>query len=120
METAEEVLTDYMTVDGEYGKHRIPGTEDWVIVASEGEWDYSWTMFKAFYSPSARRFFWHGDSGCSCNSWSDDLTSSESFENGDRDALLRAWETFAKDRNWAYSIEEYQKGISHIREFEVK
>lgn len=119
MEDANDLLKIYMNLEGEYKEHRIPGTEDWVTVANEGEGGWDWCIFNAFYSPSARRFFWHGDSGCSCNSWDDDLKTSADFQDGDRDALLRAWEVFAKD-SYAFSIEDYQRGVSRIRTFEVK
>lgn len=94
------------------------GTEDWVVVAELGDQGgYNWTDFNAFYSPAARRYFWHGDSGCSCNSWSDDLSTAADFENGDKDALLRAWETFAKEREYTITTSIYLAGVSTIRAF---
>lgn len=64
---------------------RLPGTEDWLEVAKLGDQGgYSWSDFNAYYSPSARRYFWHGDSGCSCNGWGDELGSSEDLQNGGR------------------------------------
>lgn len=97
---------------------RIPGTADWVEVALLGDgggWD--WTDFNAFYSPSARRYFWHGDSGCSCNSWGDSLGDADSFENGDRAALLRAWQTFAKEHEYSIGVTDYTSGVETIRNF---
>lgn len=97
---------------------RIPGTDDWVEVATLGDQGgYDWTDFNAFYSPSARRYFWHGESGCSCNSWGDDLSSASDFQNGERDALLRSWETFAKVNEYSISVTEYQHGVGEIRNF---
>ena len=94
----------------------MPGTEDWILVAELGDGGgYDWTDFNVFYSPSARRYFWHGDSGCSCNSWSDGLSTDADFENGDRTALSRAWEAFAKD-SYAFSVTEYLSGVSTIRD----
>jgi len=96
---------------------QIPGTEDWAEVADLGEGGYSWCEFKAFYSTSARRYFWHGGTGCSCNSWSDDIANAADFENGDRAALLRAWETFAKDHEYSIHVSEYIPGVTAIRNF---
>lgn len=97
----------------------IPGTEDWVEVADLGEGGYSWTEFKAFYSPSARRYFWHGDSGCSCNGWSDDLSTVADFGDGDLAALLRAWETFTKEHSYAFTTADYLSGVTEIRKFKA-
>jgi len=95
----------------------MSGTEDFVIVAELGEGGYDWCEFNAFYSPSARRYFWHGDSGCSCNSWSDDLASAADFEDGDRAALLRAWESFAKDNEYSITTSDYTDGVTKIHNF---
>ena len=110
-----ELLEKY---DYETNKY-IPmdGTADWVEVSDLGEGGYEWTEFKAFYSPSARRYFWHGDSGCSCNSWRDDLDSAADFENGDKAALLRAWEAFAKEHPYAIQVSDYLDGAEEIRKF---
>lgn len=77
------------------GYIRIPGTEDWVEVFDIDTGGYEWTAFKGFYSPSARRYFWKGDSGCSCNSWDEDLNNAQDFENGDRAALRNALRDYA-------------------------
>ncbi len=96
----------------------MTGTDDWVEAAALGDGGgYEWTEFKAFYSPSARRYFWHGGSGCSCNSWNTDLTSSADFEDGDRGALLRAWEAFAKDHEYSIPVSVYLPGVSEIHNF---
>lgn len=97
----------------------LPGTEDWVRVAAleDGRCDYEWTEFRAFYSPSARRYLWHGDSGCSCNGWGDDVRTPSDFEDGDRAALLRAWETFTKDHSYDFSPADYLVGVSTIKAF---
>lgn len=96
----------------------INGTGDWVEVAKLGDQGgYSWSDFNAFYSPSARRYFWHGDSGCSCNSWGDQLTDAADFENGDRPALLRAWEAFAKEHEYSVHVSDYTSGVTTIHHF---
>ena len=95
----------------------IPGTEDWAEVADLGEGGYEWTEFKAFYSPAARRYFWHGDSGCSCNYWTEAIDTADDFENGDKAALLRAWEAFSKEHPYAIQVADYLDGVEEIRKF---
>ena len=69
----------------------LPGTEDWQHVVELGNGGgYSWETTHFYYSPSARRFFWRSDSGCSCNSWEDRIDSVADFENGDREAASKA------------------------------
>lgn len=76
----------------------IPGTEDWHLVAEAGDGGgYDWTTWRAYYSPSARRYFWYGTSGCSCNGWADDLHTSSAFESGARADAARGLRRFAKD-----------------------
>jgi len=105
---------------GSNGRTRIAGTEDWVEVAclsDSGGDAYSWSDFNVFYSPSARLFFWHGDSGCSCNAWDDGIGSAADFENGDREAVVRAWKRFVED----YYLKEPDRasGVAEIRAFEA-
>lgn len=112
-----ELLSTYEWNSGEY--KRMPGTEDWAEVARLGDQGgYEWCDFNAFYSPSARRYFWHGDAGCSCNSWSEDLGNAADFQNGDRAALLRAWEAFSKDYPYSIHVADYTHGITEIKNFE--
>ena len=112
---SHELLKHYSWPKNEY--LTIPGTEDWIEVATLGEGGYDWAEFNAFYSPSARRYFWHGDSGCSCNSWEDGLSTAADFENGDRDALIRAWKDFAKENTYNTTTNERQSGTATIRSF---
>lgn len=108
------------TYDYQHNKYvQMLGTEDWVEVGQlgDGGGSYDWTEFRAFYSPSARRYFWHGDSGCSCNGWDDDLSTAADFEDGDRASLLRAWEEFAKDHSYDINVRDYTDGVSEIRKF---
>lgn len=112
-----ELLSNYEWIDNKY--KRMSGTEDWIEVALLGtQGGYDWCDFNAFYSPSARRYFWHGGSGCSCNSWSEDLANAGDFENGDRAALLRAWEAFAKEYSYSIHVTEYTHGVTTIKNFE--
>jgi hypothetical protein len=68
----------------------VEGTEGWIEVAydsdSEG-WD--WSAITIFYSPSARRYFWYSDGGCSCNWHMDYVKSLGDFEDGDKSAVLK-------------------------------
>ena len=82
----------------EYGIYgAMEGSEDWQhVVSLVSGGGYDWTELHAFYSPSARRFFWHGDTGCSCSHWGMGLAVGD-FEDGDRDALLRSLEGFASE-----------------------
>lgn len=77
---------------------------DWqhVLTLDEGV-GYDWATLHAFWSPSARRFFWLGDFGCSCNLWGDDVRSESDFENGDKAALRRALRVFTDERNYINS-----------------
>lgn len=95
-----------------------PEPEGWIEVGRLGGYGggYEWTDFNAFYSPSARRFFWHGDSGCSCNSWSDDLRSASDFENDSQADLARAWEEFAKEQ-YTITTADYIDGVSVIKAY---
>ena len=96
----------------------IPGTEDWQLVAQAGDGGgYDWTTWRAYYSPSARRYFWHGDSGCSCNQWSDDVNSAEDFGNGSRADALNALREFAKERIYSISGSEALDASTEIRTF---
>ena len=70
--------------------------DDWQEVVTIYEGDYSWSQFEGYYSPSARRYFWYTDCGCSCNGWEDPDTVEE-WENGDRAALLRGVDEFYTD-----------------------
>jgi len=99
----------------------LPGTADWQLVAmlEDPRGDYEWAEFRAYYSPSARRYFWHGDSGCSCNGWGDEVSTADSFENGSRADLLRAWERFTKDNEYYFGVAEYLSGMAEIRKFKV-
>ena len=113
---SSDLLTQYSWQTNQ--RTPLPGTDDWVEVAQLGDQGgYDWTDFNVFYSPSARRYFWHGDRGCSCNSWIDGIGTSEDFENGDRAALLRAWEAFAKDNQYSIHVTEYLSGVTEIRNF---
>lgn len=104
---------------GQKEQERFPGTEDWVTVAELGNGGFEWEEFKVFYSPSERRYFWRGDSGCSCNDWKEGVSSKDDFQNGDREAVLRSWEEFTKEYSYVFDVNDYLKGVSEIRKFNV-
>lgn len=69
----------------------VEGSEDWIAVAHDSESEgYDWRAISFYYSPSARRYFWYSDGGCSCNWHMDGPMALSYFEDGDRDAALRA------------------------------
>ena len=114
---SDNLLNRFDYNKGEYT--RRSGTTDWVEVGQLGDGGgYEWTDFNVFYSPTARRYFWHGDSGCSCNSWSDDLGAAADFEDGDRAALLRAWESIAKEHKYSINAADHIDGVNTIQSFE--
>lgn len=78
---------------GIYGDQQLP--TDWVhVVTLDDSEGYDWTTLHAFYSPTARRYFWASDSGCSCNYWGEGFMSAAAFEDGDKAALKRALRDF--------------------------
>ena len=91
-EAFEQADTYLRTYRWDDDSKRYQGTEDWEYVAGAEEDDlcYEWDEIHVFYSPSARRSFWSSGSGCSCNGWGEGLSSAADFENGDKDAALRA------------------------------
>ena len=75
--------------------HDVHLPTDWVpVTAIDTSGGYDWKTFRAFWSPSARRYFWHGDTGCSCDSWGDSLRTEADFGNGDL-AAIRAFAEWA-------------------------
>lgn len=100
----------------------IEGIEDWYEVTAFGHYDYSWSEMMAWYSPSARQYFWISGSGCSCYSLSEEFESIASFENGSRDDLIRAIKRYAKDDGRYYSdltpsyVLEVIEGVKRFKE----
>jgi len=115
-----EVLCKYRWNDGVREKFQLEGTEDWVVVVElfgDSGGGYEWSEFKAFYSPAARRYFWFGDGGCSCNGWGDYLDLAM-FENGSREDLTRAWRKFTEENKIDFTATHYFDGVQEIRKFE--
>lgn len=75
---------------------KIIGGEDWdLVLRHEPSESYEWSRMDVYYSPSARRYFWYSDSGCSCNYF--DATHSHEFIDGDREAACRAVREFCTE-----------------------
>lgn len=109
-----------MTIDMElYGFYSpLVGIDDWEHVLSIDEGGgYDWTSFEAFYSPSARKFFWVSGAGCSCDSIGSDVYSVADFENGDRDALARSIRSFAEDYSYAVPAPEVIRALDAVRDW---
>lgn len=106
--------TDYGIYDTD--NQNLP--TDWQHVTTCGDsGGYDWTTFHAFYSPAERRYFWAGESGCSCNSWGDDLSTAADFQNGTKDDLLRALRAFCDAYRYSVSAPEALDANRDIRTF---
>lgn len=81
---------EYYDWDSEdYGPKVLEGTEDWEnVIEYQSSSGYSWAEFRAYYSPSARKFFWKSRQGCSCNSWVTGIKSASDMCVGDSHQLL--------------------------------
>lgn len=79
----------------DYGiDHDMPAY--WVhVLTVDGSGTVEWATLHAFYSPTDRRYFWYGNSGCSCDWWGEELGSEADFENGEKADLERAIQRFA-------------------------
>ena len=90
---------DWADTYGIYSPSDDLAAVDWTpVVSYDAGGSYDWTTFHAFWSPSARRFFWHGDSWRSCNWWGDNLHRPSDFYDGDKAALQRAFREFAEEK----------------------
>lgn len=96
------------------GSDHTPGTEDWVEVASYGGGGgYEWAVWRCWWSPSANRYFYDGDSGCSCNSWEPPKQASGFDFTDSKDGLVKALEAFAESHYEKSALEL----VSEIRAF---
>ena len=97
---------------------QMPGTEDFVHVASHVTHDYEWADFHAWYAPTARRFFWDGQTGCSCYSW--EVENIGDLKDGNRDDLLRSFRAWVSDKGGAkyYGVDPTEVSTA-IRDFRI-
>lgn len=91
----------------------VKGTEGWVAVATASESEsYDWRAISFYYSPSDRRYFWYSDGGCSCNWHMDSGVLLADFEDGDKQAALRAatrWPSYGEDEGLEQEIRDFKE-----------
>lgn len=76
--------------------------DDWIeVVYQDDGGGYDWSIFWMYYSPSARRYFWDSQGGCSCNWWED--PGQAGWEDGDRRAAMTA------ARDWGVDTEDIRR-----------
>ena len=99
----------------DYGIYGSTIPTDWqhVLTVSSGG-GYDWQTFHAFYSPTSRRFYWHGAAGCSCNDWGDELASESGFQNGMKGDLERAVRAFTREYAWAFNAIEVVDAMDEL------
>lgn len=101
---------------GIYSENSLP--KNWRhVLTMDDSGGYDWTTLHAFWSPTARRFFWHGGSGCSCNSWGDDLRSEADFQDGNRTALRKAIHDFTEEHPYSVKAFEAINAIYALAQF---
>ena len=93
---------------------------DWVHVLTmdDGGGGYEWFILHAFYSPSARHYFWLADSGGSCYWWGDSIESEADFNNGKKGDLERAIRDFATE--WGFGTEVVLDALDDLRLFKTE
>ena len=73
------------------------GMEDWIAVATEIDGGWEWSAISFYYSPSARRYFWYSDAGCSCNWHMDHPVTASDFEDGTKLEAIREAKSWGID-----------------------
>ena len=116
-----DIFWSYNTHTAERQEAFLRDAADWVEVTELSYYDYDWAILRAYYSPSARRYFWYGASGCSCYDWKDDINSPADFESGDRRALIRALREFGpeegRDRYYGLTPDDTNAAIRAVTLF---
>lgn len=94
----------------------MPGTEDFMHVTSLDAGGYEWAEFHAWYSPRQRRYFWSGQTGCSCYSYVVD--SLGDLQVGSRDDLLRSIHEWVQEDAQYYNVDgiALQQQVRDFRE----
>ena len=64
-----------------------------------------------------RRFFWASGSGCSCNSWGEDLRTEGDFENGDKLGLQRSIRQLAEEYPYSVSATDVLDAVGAVATF---
>lgn len=92
----------------------IPG---WTEVLIKDNGSYDWDYFGSWYDHDARVFYWHTDSGCSCNDPSDGIYSLGDLMQGSKPELITAYTKWcAGEYNDAVTNEERVGAEKTIRD----
>ena len=84
-----------------YEDQNIPGLQ---FIFGKYEGGYEWDCFGAWFD--GHRYHWFSDAGCSCFGPGEDIKTLADMENGDAEALIRAYKEWAKT---AYFVSDYDK-----------
>lgn len=82
---------------------QMPGTEDFVPVVSVDVGGYEWAELHAWYSPGQRRYFWSGQTGCSCYRY--EVYSLGGLQVGSKDDLLRSIKEWVDEDAKYYGVD---------------
>lgn len=74
----------------------LDGADDWQTVIELSSGSYDWSELRVYWSPSARRYFWRCESGCSCDN-PFEAASVIDYASGDRMMLIESVAGFARD-----------------------
>lgn len=85
-----------------YSETDLPTHWEHVVSVSSGG-GYEWAILHSFYDPTSNRYFWYGDSGCSCNWWGWRLNSEADFQSGSKEDLGRGIRDFCVE-NYYYDL----------------
>lgn len=80
-----------------------------------GYYDYEWEQFISYYDPTSGMFYWIADSGCSCNSPWDEITTIGDMQVGRKDEFLRAADSFGDGGVYGYGQGRYSDQFETIR-----
>ena len=86
------------------------------VLESTGVYDYSWSEFGVMRGDDGHLYV--GDtSGCSCNSWGEDLRTEGDFENGDKLGLQRSIRQFAEEYPYSVSATDVLDAVGAVATF---
>lgn len=79
---------------------------DWgleMVFQSEA-YDYEWNIFSVFKEAETGYYFWIEESGCSCNSPLEDISSKSDFTRGTKQELMLAFSNWIGTADSIYSL----------------
>ena len=87
--------------------------EEYVEVVDIFEGDWEWQIFTAWFNNKTNKYYWYGESGCSCDNYGDYVETLSELEYGDREALLRAV------KSWYHNeiTPQYLNTVAKIKNF---